>query len=267
MRAKGTVKWFDPVKGYGFLIVEGVGDVLLHRSVLEEAGHAAIGEGAILDVEIVQRRNAAEVRRLHAVVDLGPNAPPREAPPVRRVRPRDILLEEPTGPVLEAECKWFSRPKGYGFVVAVGDTAEVFVHMDLLRKHGLRELMAGQRVKVRTGRGPKGLTATEIHPAPERPPVKGPFTAVPPKSPRREARRTRPGAGEILTGVVAQLASVNEAEGYGILSLPELDDVAYAPLALLRAAGALDPKTCGRLICDVEYVRPLLVVRCLTRLH
>ncbi len=36
-----------------------------------------------------------------------------------------------------------------------------------MRRYGLRELRQGQRVLVRVGRGPKGLTATEIHLAPE----------------------------------------------------------------------------------------------------
>lgn len=264
MRTKGTVRWFDPVKGYGFVVVDGMDDVLLHRSVVAEANLPAIYEGAVLDVEIAEQGRSKQVRRIHAVIDPGLGYPPREAPPTRR--PREILLEDPTAPEREAECKWFSRPKGYGFLITTSDPEEVFVHMDLLRKHGLRELRMGQRVRIRTGRGPKGLTATEIHPA-EAPCREGPYEIPPVARHGRAEKRTRPATGEILHGVVARLATVNEAEGFGILSLPELDDVAYAPLALLRAAGALDPKTCFRLICDVEYVRPLLVVRCLTRVH
>ena len=60
---------------------------------------------------------------------------------------------------------------------------------------------------------------------------------------------------------------MNEARGWGVIALPELDDVAVADIALLRAAGALDPRTCGRLICDVELIGARLVVHYITRLH
>ena len=36
--------------------------------------------------------------------------------------------------------------------------------MDVLRKHDMPELRPGQRILVRTGRGPKGLTATSVYP-------------------------------------------------------------------------------------------------------
>jgi CspA family cold shock protein len=38
----------------------------------------------------------------------------------------------------------------------------VFVHMETLRRFGIRELRQGQRVRVRTGDGPKGELAAEI---------------------------------------------------------------------------------------------------------
>ena len=47
-------------------------------------------------------------------------------------------------------------------MVALGTAEDIFVHMDLLRKHGIRELRQGQRVLVQVDRGPKGVTATSI---------------------------------------------------------------------------------------------------------
>ena len=46
-----------------------------------------------------------------------------------------------------------------------------------------------------------------------------------------------------------------------------LDDIAFADIDLLSEAGALDPATSGKLICDVESVPPVLVIRRLSRLH
>ena len=42
--------------------------------------------------------------------------------------------------------------------------------------------------------------------------------------------------------------------------MPDMDDVAFADIELLRAVGALDPETCGELICDVEIRPPLIAI-------
>jgi cold shock protein len=260
MRAKGTVKWFDPVKGFGFLVVEGVGDVLLQRAALETLEVDALATGAILDVEIVEKPKGAQVKKILAVVDWGFKTPPLPAPPAKRApRPREVLFEGASGSAFEAECKWFSRPKGYGMVAAPGSREDVFVHMDLLRKHGLRDLKPGQRVKVRVNRGPKGLTATAIEDATDR--LRGMKDDV------QAALRAQPNPGEIKTNVLGELLLIDPAKGFGIVVLPELDDIAFADADLLREAGATDPLTCGKLVCDVESAPPLLLVRRVGRVH
>jgi cold shock CspA family protein len=80
---------------------------------------------------------------------------------------RDIVLPEATGPVIEAICKWFSRPKGFGFVVAIAGGDDIFVHMDLLRRCGIRELRQNQRVLVRVMTTERGLSATDVNLLPE----------------------------------------------------------------------------------------------------
>jgi CspA family cold shock protein len=51
---KGTVKWYDRVKGYGFLQTEDNKDIFVHRSGLEEA-HAELEAGQAVEFEVEQR--------------------------------------------------------------------------------------------------------------------------------------------------------------------------------------------------------------------
>ncbi|MBP6010754.1 MAG: CspA family cold shock protein [Alphaproteobacteria bacterium] len=165
IRVTGTVKWFDPSKGFGFIVSKDVpGDVLLHRSVIEEFGCAAVLEGATVECDVIQKVKGLQARKLHRIDN---STAANGVPAPAKSRSRDIKLDDVEGPVFEAICKWFSRPKGYGFVVAVGGVEDVFCHMDLLRRHSVRELRQGQRVLVRATRTGKGLTATYIETLPE----------------------------------------------------------------------------------------------------
>jgi CspA family cold shock protein len=56
------VKWYDPVKGFGFISVESEGkDLFVHVSVVERAGLRALEQGQALRVSIVDGRKGREV--------------------------------------------------------------------------------------------------------------------------------------------------------------------------------------------------------------
>ncbi|MGY3622249.1 cold-shock protein [Bradyrhizobium sp. USDA 10063] len=56
--AKGTVKWFNPTKGYGFIAPDGGGpDVFVHISAVERAGHTSLPEGTKISYEPVTGRS------------------------------------------------------------------------------------------------------------------------------------------------------------------------------------------------------------------
>jgi CspA family cold shock protein len=60
--ATGTVKWFNPSKGFGFIAPEDGGqDVFVHISAVERAGMGSLNEGQRVSYEVVSERgkNAA----------------------------------------------------------------------------------------------------------------------------------------------------------------------------------------------------------------
>ena len=56
--ATGTVKWFNPTKGYGFIQPQGGGgDVFVHISAVERAGFRSLNDGQQIEYELVTGRN------------------------------------------------------------------------------------------------------------------------------------------------------------------------------------------------------------------
>jgi len=51
---KGTIKWYDRVKGYGFIQTEDNKDIFVHRSGLEDS-HAQLEAGQAVEFEVEQR--------------------------------------------------------------------------------------------------------------------------------------------------------------------------------------------------------------------
>ena len=69
--ASGTVKWFDPNKGYGFIQPDHGSDVFVHISALQAGGLQTLQEGEAVEFDIEQGRKgpqAANVRPRQARV-------------------------------------------------------------------------------------------------------------------------------------------------------------------------------------------------------
>ena len=56
--AMGTVKWFSPIKGYGFIKPDRGGkDVFVHISAVEKGAHTSLAEGAKISYELLTTRS------------------------------------------------------------------------------------------------------------------------------------------------------------------------------------------------------------------
>jgi CspA family cold shock protein len=58
--------------------------------------------------------------------------------------------------------KWFDATRGFGFVVADGDSGDILIHFSVLRDHGRRSLPEGARVECLAVRRERGLQARRL---------------------------------------------------------------------------------------------------------
>lgn len=64
---KGTVKWFNAEKGFGFISVEGEDDIFVHFSAIQSEGYKTLEEGQLVEFTVTEGSKgpqAANVVRL-----------------------------------------------------------------------------------------------------------------------------------------------------------------------------------------------------------
>lgn len=157
---RGHVKWFDGTRGFGFIVSDDGGpDILLHANVLRNFGQGSVAEGSGITVATHETPRGLQAGE---VIEITPPEPP--APGAGdEDRPAMAIPEAPEGsPFLAARVKWFDKGKGFGFANVFGQSADVFVHVEVLRRFGLSDLQAGEAVAMKVVDGPRGKLAAEV---------------------------------------------------------------------------------------------------------
>lgn len=155
---QGHVKWFDPAKGFGFVIsAEGGPDILLHSNVLRNFGQNSVADGARITIR------AQETPRGMQAIEVVAIEPPEDtsAPPLADFEDVDpeLLLNAELEP---ARVKWFDKSKGFGFANIFGKPEDVFLHVEVLRRSGLADLQPGEALALRVIDGKRGRMAAEV---------------------------------------------------------------------------------------------------------
>ncbi len=155
----GRVKWFDPSKGFGFVVAdEGGPDILLHANVLRNYGQSSVADAA--GIEVVVQETA---RGIQAVEVLRIEPPEGGAGPLEEEEDRGI--GEPVDlslPLEPARVKWFDKGKGFGFANVFSRDEDVFLHIEVLRRSGLADLQPGEAVALRVIDGKRGRMAVQV---------------------------------------------------------------------------------------------------------
>ncbi|MBF9050561.1 cold shock domain-containing protein [Roseobacter sp. HKCCD9010] len=154
-KVTGRVKWFDVAKGFGFIVSDDGGpDILLHANVLRNFGQGSVADNARITVMVQQTDRGAQAQQ---VLEIEPPEADPEDPMMGLMADLD-----PDAPYLAARVKWFDKSKGFGFVNIFMHSADVFVHVEVLRRFGLADLQPGEAVTVRVVDGPRGKMAAEV---------------------------------------------------------------------------------------------------------
>ena len=199
--ARGTVKWFNSTKGYGFITLENGGDAFCHASALAALGTPQLETGATVVCDLQDSPRGLQVVQVHSV-DMSTAQPAAPAAPRRQSRfgggggdrfggggndrfgggndrfssgyraphygqdrfsGRDGGGDSGGGgPMVDGKVKFFNEQKGFGFIMPENGGTDIYVHASALRRSGISALTPEQHVRYSTRQGMKGVEVDRI---------------------------------------------------------------------------------------------------------
>ena len=147
---KGVVKFFNPQKGFGFIVRDDGGeDVFVHISAVEQAGLTDLADGQPLEFTLVDR--GGRVSATDIKIDGEPMAVSRqpredsggEGGGGDRGGPQRQL----TGEKAQGTVKFFNAMKGFGFISRDDGQPDAFVHISAVERAGMPTINEGDRME------------------------------------------------------------------------------------------------------------------------
>lgn len=167
--AKGTVKWFNSTKGYGFITLENGSDAFCHASALAALNAPNVPQGATVVCDLQDSPRGLQVVAVHSI-----DTSTADPMPARRPRPGgggghggggfggNMRDAGPSGPMVEGRVKFFNDQKGFGFVMPEAGGGDIYIHASALRRSGVAALNPEQRIRYSTRQGMKGVEVDRI---------------------------------------------------------------------------------------------------------
>ncbi|WP_294171846.1 cold-shock protein [uncultured Sphingomonas sp.] len=161
---KGVVKFFNPQKGFGFIVRDDGGeDVFVHISAVEQANLTDLADGQPLEFTLVDRGGRISASNLRiegepmAVERSGGASAGAGGPGGERGAggpQRQLTGEKASGTV-----KFFNAMKGFGFIQRDDGQPDAFVHISAVERAGMPTLNEGDRLEFELEVDRRGKTA------------------------------------------------------------------------------------------------------------
>ena len=147
---KGVVKFFNPQKGFGFIVRDDGGeDVFVHISAVEQAGLTDLADGQPLEFTLVDRGGRVSATDIKIAGEpMAVSRQPREdsgdagsggggGGPQRQL----------TGEKAQGTVKFFNAMKGFGFISRDDGQPDAFVHISAVERAGMPTINEGDRME------------------------------------------------------------------------------------------------------------------------
>ena len=134
---KGIVKFFNPQKGFGFIVRDDGGeDVFVHISAVEQAGLTDLADGQPLEFTLVDRGGRISASNIRI-----------EGEPLAVERAQAAPQRQLTGEKASGTVKFFNAMKGFGFIQRDDGQPDAFVHISAVERAGIPTLNEGDRLE------------------------------------------------------------------------------------------------------------------------